>query len=141
MQFELLLADGEGLQKGTSDRIIGTVQTVHPFLHHVHVAQFAQAAKKALARFLHLFPFRIGIDGGDARDHGTAAAESNPQIVYRVGREGHAGAVALFEYAPHPESKAGFLLDTLRRDGHNGHRNSRLAGFRGGYLGGQSRHS
>jgi len=104
--LERSLVGSEGLQQRGGDGIAGAVQAVHPFLHHMSVAQFSQAAEEALPRFLHLLPGRIRIDGGDAIGHGAAAAESHTQVVYRIGRKGNAGAVAFFEHALHPESEA-----------------------------------
>ena len=88
------------------DGIVRAVQAMHPILHHMHVAQFSQAAEEALPCFLHGFPVRIGIDGGDAIGHGATAAQGHAQVVDGIGRESDAGAVAFFEDALHPESEA-----------------------------------
>jgi len=79
---------------------------VNPFLHHVDVAQFSQAAEETLPCFLHLLPGRIRVNRRDAVGHRTAAAEGHTQIVHRIGLEGNTGAVAFFEDALHPESEA-----------------------------------
>ena len=118
--LQLRLAGSDGLQQRPGDGIAGSVQVVDPLLHHVHVAQFAQAAEEAFAGFLHVLPVGIGIDGSNAVSHGTTASEGHPQVVHGVGCEAKAGAVAFFEDALHPESEARFLFSGLCRQGHKG---------------------
>ena len=98
------LTGSEGLQQRCGDGIVGAVQAMHPFLHHVDVTQFSQAAEEALACLLHFFPRWIRVDGRDAVSHGTTAAKGHTQVVHRIGCEDDAGALAFFQDALHPES-------------------------------------
>ncbi len=94
---------------------------MHPLLHYVHITQFPESAKQELARFFHFLPGMIGINGGDPVSHRTAAAKGHAQIMYRIGSEGYACPVALFEHALHPESQTVFLLDGFYNHGCGGH--------------------
>ena len=61
--------------KRRGDGIVRAVEAMHPFLHHMDVTQFSQAAEEALPCFLHLLPGWIRVDGSDAVGHGSSSGE------------------------------------------------------------------
>jgi hypothetical protein len=83
---------------------------MYPLVHNLDIPQFAQLGEEALPCLSHLFPFGIRIHRPNAVRNRTAAAQSYPQVVNRIGFERNGSAVAFLEHSFHPVGKAGFFL-------------------------------
>ena len=93
--LELVLLLAQGLEQRLPNRIVRRRKTSHPFRHDLHIAKITQCTEQRLAQLLHLFPCGIGIDGQEAVRHRTATANSDPEIMYRVGVKMLVGFVTL----------------------------------------------
>ncbi len=65
--------------------------------------------KSRLPAFFICFHAGLGSMTQKAVGYGAAAAQRDSQIMNRIGRKVHAGAVALFQHAFHPKREACFL--------------------------------
>jgi hypothetical protein len=109
--LELLLALLQIMLKGVGDWVSSVSQLCDPFHHDVNVAEFSQAPKQAAPGSLHLLPALIRIEGHKTVCHGTAATESDPEIVNWIRGETFGSAVTLFKNAVHPEGETTLSLD------------------------------
>ena len=98
----LLFVGFERSEKLRTQRIVFWSELFDPFLHHLSVAESAQASKELAGGFAHLWPGGVGVDFRHYGGEGTAAANGNAEIVDGVGIGRGLQAAKLFEDAIHP---------------------------------------
>ncbi len=100
LQFRFLC--GHKISESLGGCIARGCEMFDPLLHHMGVAQVAQAAEELLAGFSHLLPGWIGIENHDAVGERPTPAEGSAKIVNRLGAEVHCCLVALVQNLLHP---------------------------------------
>jgi len=102
----LLFVCFERSEKLCTQRIVFWSKLFDPLLHHLGVAESAEASKELAGDFAHLWPGGVGVDFRHYGGEGTAAANGNAEIVDGVGIGRGLQAAKLFENAIHPVREA-----------------------------------
>src|SRR5208337_144024 len=75
----------------------GGMKFLDPLHHYVDIAQGAEPLKEATASLFHGLPVGIGIEGPQAIGQGATAAQSDAEVVDRVGTEIGGDVIALLK--------------------------------------------
>ena len=102
----LLFVCFERSEKLCTQRIVFWSKLFDPLLHHLSVAESAEASKEFACEFAHLWPGGVGVDFRHYGREGTTAANGNTEIVDGVGIGGGLQAGKLFENPIHPIREA-----------------------------------
>src|SRR6516162_8850832 len=116
------LPESQKTQQSAGHRIAGQAEFVDPFLHHLRVPKLSELPKQLPARPLHLLPGRVGIETYQAVGQGTAAAQSDAEIVDGIRGEIDGHPVTLLKNTLHPEGETVLLDGRLGSgNGEDGH--------------------